>query len=299
MESRSEAVCISASVAEEMFTEQCSVEEQNGEWQELEQFWGEEKQRLIDLDGQTRPLSNSLEKHLMYDNYLNEPTPKNSLKESFATTENFRIIKGADIKDIPTSYVIGGFEPNELIAIGTYVDKDILPGFQYKVRKNLSDEYLFDGKALTLETIGLGYGKRLTFQGESLNENDNYFWSDSRLHGYGFTLQALSPNSVFTLFDTAVNKDIGRIIVNNPAVLPDTEISTVVLDNGRVEKRVAVTFTCDVVLSSASTQQNVFVEDVSVKGEALLIRDASTKARIDEIVLQDFIMDGCHLLPEE
>ncbi|GFT80284.1 uncharacterized protein NPIL_246391 [Nephila pilipes] len=300
MESRSEAVCISATGAEEVFTEQCSLEEQVGEWQALEQFWGEEKQRLQDIDGQTRPLSNSLEKHLMFDNYLNEPSPQNSLKETFTTVENLQIMKGADIKDIPTSYVIGGFEPNELIVIGTYVDKGILPGFQYKVRKNLGGEYLFDGKALTLETIGLGYGKRLTFQGESLNENDNYFWSDSRLHGYGFTLQAISPNTVFRILDTAINKDIGRIIVNNPAISADTEIGTAVLDSGRIEKRVIVNFSCDVLLSSPSTRQTVFVEDVSVKGEALLIRDgASTKARIAKIVLQEFIEEGCHLLPEE
>ncbi|GBM01488.1 hypothetical protein AVEN_171893-1, partial [Araneus ventricosus] len=51
---------------------------------------------------------------------------------------------------------------------------------------------------------------------------------------------------------------------------------------------------------NSCTQQTVLVEDVSVKGEATVIRDgASTKARVAKIVLQDFIQDNCYMLPEE
>ncbi|CAL1277062.1 unnamed protein product [Larinioides sclopetarius] len=299
MESHTEAMCISANVVD-VFPEQCSLEEGGGQWHKLEEFWGDEKQRLQDFDMQARPLSNSLEKHLLYDDYIMEPSPTEALKESYSKNETFQIVKGEDIKDIPTSYVIGGFETHELIAVGTYVDKNILPGFQYKVRKNLSEEYLFNGQARFLEAIGLGYGKRLTFQGDSLNENDNYFWSDSRLHGYGFTFQAIAPNTVFRILDTSCGQDIGRIIVNNPAISPDIEIGTVIENGGRIEKRVEVHFSCDVVFSNNCTQQTVLVEDVSVKGEATVIRDgASTKARVAKIVLQDFIQDNCYMLPEE
>ncbi|GIY78370.1 hypothetical protein CDAR_179691, partial [Caerostris darwini] len=220
--------------------------------------------------------------------------------EGFSSEVDLRMIKGEDIKDIPTSYVIGGFAPHEFIVIGTYVDKNILAGFQYKVRKNLTDEYLFDGKAQHLETVGLGYGKRLTFEGDSLNENDNYFWSDSRVHGYGFTFQAISSNAVFRIQDTTTKQDIGRIIINSPSVSPDVEISTVVQDGGKIEKRVAVHFSCDVILSSSCTQQNVFVEDVVAKGEAVMVRGGATSnARVVKIVLDEFIMERCILLPEE
>ncbi|GIY57675.1 uncharacterized protein CDAR_193211 [Caerostris darwini] len=131
MASRSEAICISANIAEQVFPDQCSVD---GEWHKLEEFWGGEKQRLQDVEAQT--LSNSLEKHLMYDDCIYEPSPMNSLKEGFSSEVDLRMIKGEDIKDIPTSYVIGGFAPHEFIVIGTYVDKNILAGSQYKVRKN-------------------------------------------------------------------------------------------------------------------------------------------------------------------
>ncbi|XP_055942701.1 uncharacterized protein LOC129972549 isoform X1 [Argiope bruennichi] len=299
MTSHSEAICISASVLD-VFPEQCSLEEGGGQWHKLEEFWGDEKQRLQDFDGQTKPLSNSLEKHLLYDDYIQEPSPTQALKDNYSQNETLCILKGEDIKDIPTSYVIGGFESHELIAVGTYVDKNIIPGFQYKVRKNLSDEYLFNGQARFLETIGLGYGKRLTFQGDSLNENDNYFWSDSRLHGYGFTFQAISSNAIFRILNASSGQDIGRIIVNNPAISPDIEIGTVIQDDGRIEKRVEVHFMCDVVFSSSITQQNVLVEDVSVKGEATVVRNgATTKARVTKIVLQEFIQDNCYMLPEE
>ncbi|KFM74707.1 hypothetical protein X975_11707, partial [Stegodyphus mimosarum] len=57
-------------------------------------------------------------------------------------------VRGGDIGDIPTCYDLKGFKAGELIVKGTYVDPNIIPGFKYKVRKNLTDEYLFGGKAL-------------------------------------------------------------------------------------------------------------------------------------------------------
>lgn len=179
--------------------------------------------------------------------------------------------------------------------LGTYVDKSIIPGFSYKVRKNLTNEYLFDGRAIPLENVGLGYGKRITFQGETLNDNENYFWSDSRVHGFGFTLQTLSQNA-FTVTDST--GQVGRVVISNPALIPDNELSTVVRDNGRVEKTVRVNFSCDATMREGKS--NIFVEDVEVQGLALVVREgASEVAKVEKIVLENFIADGCCLLPEE
>ncbi|KAG8196787.1 hypothetical protein JTE90_014519 [Oedothorax gibbosus] len=280
----SEPVCITSAAKNEFFLEQqCSIEEQE-EFHELEQFWDEEKQRLSDVDGQ-KPIANSWEERFLKDDVLSEPSPTKKSKGEVIT------VKGETAKDIPTSYVISGFEPHELIAIGTYVDKTITPGFRYKVRKNLTEDYLFDGQALHLENVGLGYGKRITFQGSSLNENENYFWSDSRIHGFGFTLQTLTTQEAFE-----ITGQPGRLVIRNPALSPDTELNTVVKDNGRVEKLIRVNFSCDVVMKRG----NIFMEDVEVQGLALVVRNGSSAmAKIEKIVLEKFLDEGCCLLPEE
>ncbi|GBN18002.1 hypothetical protein AVEN_1391-1 [Araneus ventricosus] len=79
----------------------------------------------------------------------------------------------------------------------------------------------------------------------------------------------LTLHTVFRILDAASGQDIGRIIVNNPAISPDTEIGTVIEDDGRIEKRVEVHFSCDVVFSNSCTQQTVLVEDVFSKGRLL------------------------------
>ena len=74
---RSEPVLIENGL-NEIYIDQCSFDDNCGEWQDLEQFWGEEKQRLKDFDVQVVQLSSSLEEHLLYDNFLDEPGKKNS-----------------------------------------------------------------------------------------------------------------------------------------------------------------------------------------------------------------------------
>lgn len=294
----SEPICI-AHAATESYTEQCSLDDTTGEWQDLEQYWGEEKHRLQDFDGQIKPLSSSLEDHLLHDDFLNEPTTKHE-EELYTKSECTKIVKGEDTKDIPTTYVAAGFKPQELVAIGTYVDKSIIQGFRYKVRKNLSTEYVFGAKALHLENIGQGYGKRLTFEGETLNENNNYFWSDSHLNGYGFTLQVLGENEVFNIINAKTNQEIGRIVVNNPSLSDDSEISTTVHEKGNVQKEVQIHFSCDVILKDSLTGQNIFIEDIDTRGTAVVTRNGIfTKAKVQAIAVYDFIYDNCYLVPEE
>lgn len=183
---------------------------------------------------------------------------------------------------------------------GTYADKDIIPGFMYKVRKNMTDDYLFEGKAKYLESIGLGYGKRITFEGDTLNENENFFWSDSRIHGYGFLLQTIRNEDTFHILDTKTGQKVGRVLINNPALKDDEVITTTVGEKGYIEKEVNVQFTCDVILIDYSNNQNIFIEDVSVQGKAIVVRENMfSKAKINQIFLNDFVLDACLLVPED
>jgi hypothetical protein len=64
-------------------------------------------------------------------------------------------------------------------------------------------KHVFNGRALQLLSIGRGYSKRLTFEADtnSLNNNSNYFWSDSNPNGFAFELEVVSPGDKFTLQD--------------------------------------------------------------------------------------------------
>jgi len=284
-------------VPKEVFIEQYDNCDDKGEdWQDLELFWGVEKQRLQDIDARLKPLSSSLEEHFLSGNFLKEPEPEENLKNDLKT----KTVKGEDIADIPTIYKAEGFKPRELIVIGTYVDKDIIPGFRYKVRKNLSDEYLFGGKAKYVEGVGLGYGKRITFESDTSRETNNFFWSDSRSQGYGFTFQAISDTDTFNILDTKTGNLIGRVLITNPALEDDHVLSTTIGELGYVEKEVAVKFSCIAILSDTANKQSLFVDDVKVRGKAIVVREsASSKAKITQIFLKDFIVDSCLLVPEE
>lgn len=72
-----------------------------------------------------------------------------------------------------------------------------MTGFKYQVRPVNSKRSLFGGNPVTLQAIGRGYGKRLTFASDNLNNNENYFWSDSVPEGYGFCIQAVAPGDHF------------------------------------------------------------------------------------------------------
>lgn len=146
----------------------------------------------------------------------------------------------------------------------------------------------------------MGYGKRLTFQGDSLNENTNYFWSDSAVNGYGFTFQAIGHENAFNIFDTKTGQVIGRVLINNPSIVDDAVLSTAVGERGYIEKEVKVQFSCDVILYDDTNNQNMFVEDVSVLGKAVVVRESlASKAKVNQIFLEDFVVDSCLLLPED
>lgn len=88
---------------------------------------------------------------------------------------------------------------------GTYVDPRIIPGFYYRVRPAGSRRHLFDGRSLLLQSIGMGYGKRITFKPDSLNNPDNYFWSDSHPEGLGMEPRAIHTDMKFSITGNGVS----------------------------------------------------------------------------------------------
>lgn len=72
-------------------------------------------------------------------------------------------------------------------------------------------------------SIGRGYSRRLTFEASagSLNENDNYFWSDSMPSGYAFQVHVVSVGDIFTVYD-ANNVAVAKIEVTKiPVIFKD------------------------------------------------------------------------------
>lgn len=106
-----------------------------------------------------------------------------------------------DGRGFPIQYKSAGIKPHEFPVIGFHVDENICPGFRYRVRYMGSKDFLFNREPRMLQSIGLGYGKRLTFSGETLNNNENYFWSDSRPEGYAFTVCAVEAGDKFVIYD--------------------------------------------------------------------------------------------------
>lgn len=101
-------------------------------------------------------------------------------------------------------------------------------------------QYLFNGEAKRLQSIGLGYGRRLTFSGDRLNFNDCFFWSDSSPSGFAFNVQALREGDVFTITNSQ-SIPIGEITVES-VDHPQVELETRI-ENDSVVKSVHARFT--------------------------------------------------------
>ncbi|XP_013164983.1 PREDICTED: uncharacterized protein LOC106115893 isoform X1 [Papilio xuthus] len=185
-------------------------------------------------------------------------------------------VNGADIKDIPCQYSMVGLERYELPVIGTYVDPRIIPGFSYRVRPANSRRHLFEGRSLMLQSVGMGYGKRITFKPDTLNAPENYFWSDSHPEGIGMEPRAVHPDMKFSI--TGNGGLLGEAIVFR-ADLPQIEKMTEYVDvpgkRGKaVEKYIQVDVTCHVKLATTgggSVDSEVHLMKVS--GTALVRKD--------------------------
>lgn len=150
------------------------------------------------------------------------------LKSGVKTSSRRIAVNGCDIHDIPCQYSVVGLERYELPVIGklrkykcfieltkglnnnifilsgTYVDPRIIPGFHYRVRPANCRRHLFEGRSLLLQSVGMGYGKRITFKPDTLNSPENYFWSDSHPEGVGMEPRAVHPDMKFYITGNGV-----------------------------------------------------------------------------------------------
>lgn len=119
-------------------------------------------------------------------------------------------LDASELGDFPAQYTITSLESHQFPVIGVYIDKRVVPGFKYRVRPlpklgkpSTMLPCLFNGKGLTLKTIGRGYARRFTFEADKnkLNDNENYFWSDNHPDGCAFELEVISDGDKFTVYD--------------------------------------------------------------------------------------------------
>ena len=94
-------------------------------------------------------------------------------------------------------FLFKGLRREEFPVIGTFVHPNIVIGAKYKVRNLATGKYLFEGRALRLVSIGRGYGKRISFEGKTKIDTDNFFYSDTNAEGWGFTIEAISAGEKF------------------------------------------------------------------------------------------------------
>lgn len=143
-------------------------------------------------------------------------------------TLHFDILKEISSKSLPVQPSIKELENYELPVIGTFIHRHILPGFRYRVRLGGTNEYLFDGKALKLESTGQGYGKRITFESDDILDNNNFFWSDSHETGFVFSPEFLSGGEVFEAVNCQ-DERVGSFSVDS--VKREQQITRVALEN--------------------------------------------------------------------
>lgn len=81
--------------------------------------------------------------------------------------------------DIPARYTIPVLDPHQYPVVGVYCDPRVVPGFKYYVKplqapgvKPHCLPALFEGRALTLQSIGRGYARRFTFEADEGKYNN-------------------------------------------------------------------------------------------------------------------------------
>ncbi|CAL1531423.1 unnamed protein product [Lymnaea stagnalis] len=188
------------------------------------------------------------------------------------------VCHGADQGHIPAEYLVKGIKRHELPVIGVFVHKKICPGFRYKVRRANSKDFFWQGKARTLESIGTGYGCRLTFTGDKLNYNENYFWSDSDPNGFAFSIQAVDVGQKFLIQDT-YDKVIGEGVIER--IHGAQEVKSVSADRKGVTQHVNVSITCCITYYKRHhhglKELMVHENQETVSGEAVLFKARSSR----------------------
>ncbi|XP_065200264.1 uncharacterized protein LOC135831590 isoform X2 [Planococcus citri] len=261
-------------------------------------FWGKQAEVEHSLDLSSNDFQNKVdnddidlyeeEKRIEdLENPLEEFSVENEDTARVATYEekeepSVRVLDGNDVNDIPARYLVPTLQPYEFPAVGVWIDRRIVPGFKYRVRpidtEEFKDEYLFNGNGLTLQNIGNGYSRRIVFAPSSgqLNNNPNYFWSDSRTWGFAFQLQLVSVGEKYTVYDIS-NHPVGHLeIVQLQS--PQEELSHAVLDDRSVEKSARVH--C---LAKMEWFDSNEICVVSICGTAVSIKRKNSLAKVNKI----------------
>uniref|UniRef100_A0A0B6ZCX1 Uncharacterized protein n=2 Tax=Arion vulgaris TaxID=1028688 RepID=A0A0B6ZCX1_9EUPU len=211
------------------------------------------------------------------------------------------VCRGAEQGHVPAEYKVKGLRRHEFPVIGVFIDKRICPGFQYHVRKVGINNFLWGNKARTLESIGMGYGRRMTFSGDQLNNNDCYFWSDTEPNGYAVSIQAVQVGQKF-IIQNSFDTEVGEGIIEKVCA-PQEEIS---MDSGKfgVTKHVRVTIACAVTyyqrhhygLKELLCPKNLEI----ISGEAVLSKPRSSRkanfVNIEKVFLPR--VGHCKLIPD-
>ncbi|XP_037287972.2 uncharacterized protein LOC119180931 isoform X1 [Rhipicephalus microplus] len=280
-------------------------------WQQLEAFWGAEKHRCCQQHEPATFESNSTESQLENRDFLSEPPPQESFEEPLArkatkgnqtaaASDFLYIVRGEDINDVPTSYVVNGIKPHEFPVIGTYVDKRVVPGFRYIVRVNRTSRFLFGGRPLHLESVGRGYGKRITFEAPpgGLNENDNFFYSDTIAQGYGFAPVAVQVGDRFRVQDSE-GEECGDLVLDE-LLGEQTEVSCDVRkEDGAIVKDIVVEFHARFLcVNNRLLDRQLVWNKVQLNANARLVKArGATRARLENLLLRDCPLAGYELVP--
>ena len=160
---------------------------------------------------------------------------------------------------------------------GTYIDERITPGFRYYVRPLDGSQKFFDGEALTLLSIGLGYGRRITFESKDVLRNENFFWTDSNPEGFAFAIDAVPIGQKFTVYSIETDKEIGTAVVDD--VILQKEISST-SENRTTKKKIAVVMRITIHYESNSHGLMSLLpeETYEVWSKAIVIKDKGARS---------------------
>jgi len=147
----------------------------------------------------------------------------------------------------------------------------------------------------------MGYGRRITFAGDTLNHTDNFFWSDSHPEGFAFSISACEEGQGFLVAD-GEGHVVGEATVTR-VTDPQHEVTMTSSKAVGVTKKVKVTMTLQ--LTYYHRHHHGLVEitpheaEETVTGEAELLKGRGQREAqvtvIDSVFLQRWGM--CKLLP--
>ncbi|XP_054288791.1 uncharacterized protein LOC129004288 isoform X1 [Macrosteles quadrilineatus] len=208
--------------------------------------------------------------------------------------ERSTVVHGVSIGDVPTRYTVFGLQPYEMPVIGTYIDPRIMPGFEYRVRMaGPPRKHFFQGRALRLVSVGAGYGKRITFAPDVLNEPENYFWSDTHPDGLGFEIRAVHVGQRFHILAGGLYLGEAHVFRADAAQYEEKQEVIRQKDGTTIVKYVHVDVTCHVKMDTtrAGVPTTCDSHTMRVSGTAVVAR-RPRQSRADLLRVENIGLDS-------